>query len=84
VQEDDQSSGATAVDVTGATFVQVTTAGGKKVQGMNINLSKRKRYLRLVHTGAGGAAAGQAVGLILLFGGRNAAPVQDVTPPKNI
>jgi hypothetical protein len=80
VQEDDQSSGATAVDVTGATFTQVTTAGGKKVAGMNINLSKRKRYLRLVHTGAGGAAAGQAVGLILLFNARNNPPAQDVVP----
>ena len=54
-------------DVTSATFAQATTAGGAKIQAMNINLAKRERWLRLVHTGAGGSAAGQAYGLFLLF-----------------
>jgi hypothetical protein len=80
LQEGDQANGSDAADVATATFAQVTTAGGQKIETMNINLSKRKRYLRLVHTGAGGAAAGQAVGVILLFNPRNAAPTQDVTP----
>jgi hypothetical protein len=37
---------------------------------MEINLAIRKRYIRLVHTGAGGSAAGQAVGIIILHRGR--------------
>jgi hypothetical protein len=80
LQEGDLANGSDQADVATATFAQVTTAGGQKIETMNINISKRKRYLRLVHTGAGGAAAGQAVGVILLFNPRNAAPVQDVTP----
>lgn len=78
LQESDDNS--TFADVTGATFTQVTTAGGAKVNTMNINLSKRKRYVRLVHTGAGGSAAGQAYGLFELYNPRNAAVAQDVTP----
>lgn len=57
-------------DVAGATFTQVTTAGGAKFYVMDIKLSKRARYLRLVHTGAGGAAAGQASGGIDLLNAR--------------
>lgn len=80
VQEssDDGSSDSYA-DVTSAAFAQVTTAGGAKIQVMNINLSKRERYLRLVHTGAGGSAAGQAYGLILLFNSRSAPPTHTST-----
>lgn len=78
LQESDDNSSFS--DVSSATFTQVTTAGGAKMATMNINLSKRKRYLRLVHTGAGGSAAGQAYGLIELYNARNAAVSQDVTP----
>lgn len=75
------SDGSDAADVTSATFTQVTTAGGQKVQAMNIDLKKlAKAYIRLVHTGAGGSAAGQAAGIILLFNPQYAAPSQDVTP----
>lgn len=49
-----------------AAFTQGTTVGGLQVQYMNINLAAHKRYLRLVHTGAGGSAAGSAAGIIIL------------------
>lgn len=76
----ESSDNSTFADVTGATFTQVTTAGGAKIQAMNIDLAKRLRYLRLVHTGAGGSAAGQAEGALYLFNGQGAPPTQDVTP----
>lgn len=47
-------------------FTQATTVGGKQIQILDIDLAKHKRYLRLVHTGAGGSAAGVAAGVILL------------------
>jgi hypothetical protein len=80
LQEGDLANGSDSADVASATFAQVTTAGGKKIELMNIDLSKRKRYIRLTHTGVGASAAGQAVGIIVLFNPRNAAPTQDVTP----
>lgn len=66
------------VDVAGAAFAQVTTAGGTKIETLNVDLSKRLRYLRLVHTGAGASAAGVACGQLHLFNPRLAAPTQDV------
>lgn len=78
--QDSTASGSGFADVSSATFTQVTTAGGAKVETMNVKLSKRNRYLKLVHTGAGGSAAGQAMGIIVLFNGRYRAPSQDVTP----
>ena len=65
-------------DVAGAVLAAITTAGGAKVETMNVDLSKRQRYLRLVHTGTGGSAAGPAVGLITLFNPQQAAVTQDV------
>jgi hypothetical protein len=76
LQESDDNSSFT--DVAGAAFVQVTTAGGAKIETMSINLTIRKRYLRLVHTGAGGSAAGLAAGEIYLFNPRYAPVTQDV------
>ena len=58
------------MDVEDASFEQVTTAGGDKLYTMNINLSQRERYLRLVHTGAGANAAGVAAGGIDLMNAR--------------
>lgn len=58
-------------DVTGAAFTQITTAGGSKLYVGDIKLAKRLQYLRVVHTGAGGSAAGQAYANILLLNGRN-------------
>lgn len=66
----ESSDNATWADVAGAAFTQVTTAGGAKTYVMDINLAQRSRYLRLVHTGAGGAAAGQASGGIDLLNAR--------------
>jgi hypothetical protein len=73
----DSADNSSFADVTGATFAQATTVGGAKIQVMNINLSKRRRYLRLVHTGAGGSAAGVAFGGFNLFNPRNAPVAQD-------
>ena len=74
------SNGSDQADVASAVFAQITTAGGAKLETMNINLSKRKRYMRLVFTGAGGAAAGQAYGTIYLFNPRYAPVAQDNNP----
>ena len=54
-----------------------TTAGGVVLETMSVDLSKRNRYLRLVHTGAGGSAAGFAMAIILLFNGRYLGVTQD-------
>lgn len=72
VQEGDAANLSDAADVATATFTQGTTAGGRTIQVGTLRLAKRKRYLRLVHTGAGAAAAGAAAGEVLLFNGRNA------------
>lgn len=77
LQEGDQADGSDMADVTGAAFAQVTTSGGAKIQVMDIDLSKRKRYLRLVHTGSGGSAAGAATGMIALSRARRLAVTQD-------
>jgi hypothetical protein len=74
----DSADNSAYADVASATFAQATTAGGTVTGTMNIDLTKRNRYLRLVHTGAGGSAAGQAAGHILLFNPLQAAPAQDV------
>jgi len=79
LQDGDQSDGSDAADITSATFTQVTTAGGEKAQFMEVNLAKRKRYLRAVHTGAGGSAAGQASVEIILYRPRYAGVSQDLT-----
>lgn len=74
----DSADNTTFADVASATFAQATTAGGAVAETMSIDLGKRNRYLRLVQTGAGGSAAGQAAGLILLFNPRYAGVTQDV------
>jgi hypothetical protein len=80
LQEGDASDASDMADVAGATFTQVTTAGGAKIALMDVKNSKRKRYLRLVHTGAGGAAAGVAAGSAKLYRGAKAPVTQDVAP----
>jgi hypothetical protein len=77
LQESVDSTSGDFVDVTSATFTQAITANGAQYQFMDIDLSKRLRWLRLVHTGAGGSAAGVASGAFLLFRPWNAAPTQD-------
>jgi hypothetical protein len=57
-------------DVPGGAFTQITTAGGAKLYVMNVDLSKRSRYVRLVHTGAGGSAGGTFYGLLELYNAR--------------
>lgn len=81
LQESDDN--AAFADVADATFAQVTTAGGAKIQVMDIKLSNRKRYLRLVHTGAGGAAAGVTYGLIELYNARYN-PVSQINPAISV
>lgn len=81
LQDGAASNASDMADVATATFTQNTTVGGAKLAAMEINLAIRKRYIRLVHTGAGGSAAGQAVGIIILHRGRwTDAIAQDVTP----
>lgn len=81
LQESDDN--AAWVDVAGAAFTTVSTAGGQKLYTMNITLSNRKRYLRLVHTGAGGAAAGMATGGIDLMNARYN-PVSQLSPAVSV
>lgn len=68
-------------DVTSATFTQVTTAGGNNGKGqyMDVDLTKRLRYLRLVHTGVGASAAGVASAVALLYQGGRTPFTQDQT-----
>jgi len=78
----DSADNSTFADVATAAFAQVTTAGAAGAivtQVMDVDLSKRKRYLRVVHTGAGGSAAGNATASILLFNHHNLPPAQDNT-----
>ncbi len=80
LQEGSLANGSDMADVSGATFAQATTVGGHVIETMNIDLTKRKRYLRLVHTGAGGSAAGQASGQIHFYVSESVPPTQDMTP----
>lgn len=75
----DSADNGSFADVASAAFTQVTTAGGTQIQVMDIDLAKRRRYLRLVHTGAGGSAAGAAAGVIQLFDPEYYPPTQDNT-----
>lgn len=70
LQDGAASNASDMADVSGATFAQATTVGGAIVETMEINLAIRKRYIRLVHTGAGGSAAGVASGIIILHRAR--------------
>lgn len=78
-ESSDNGSTDAYADVTSATFAQVTTAGGAKVQVMDVDLTKRERYIRPVHTGAGASAAGQAFVCVVLMRGRHLPPTQDNT-----
>lgn len=66
-------------DVSGAAFAQATTANSTRIQVMEVDLSKRSRYLRIVHTGAGGSAAGQQSAVFALLRPMAGAPAQDST-----
>lgn len=65
------TSGGSYVDVPGATITQITTAGGAQLYVMDINLTKRLRFLKVVGTGAGGSAAGTAFATVELSRGRH-------------
>lgn len=69
-------------DVSGGTLTQITTgdANDGKTQILEVDLRKRSRYLRLVHTGAGGSAAGHVAGLAFLWAGQAVKPSQEMTP----
>lgn len=65
-----------------ATFTQKSTTNGEQLETMDLNLevlSPGPLALRLVHTGAGGSAAGEAYGNILLFNLLNEPVAQDMT-----
>lgn len=76
----ESTDNSTFTDVSSASFTQATTAGGNSCQIMNVDLAKRARYLRLVHTGVGASAAGAASGTFHLYEAEYAAPSQGVTP----
>lgn len=76
LQESDDTTSADFVDVPDAAFAASTTAAVAAPGYLDIDLSQRKRYLRLVHTGAGGSAAGVATGLFILFRPWYSAPAQ--------
>lgn len=80
LQDGDAANLSDAADVTGGALTQITTAGGAAIETLDVKLSKRKRYLRLVHTGAGGSAAGVAAGVCILYRGTKAPVTQDVAP----
>lgn len=66
----DSADDSSFTDISGAVFTQITTAGGAKLYVGNVKCSKNRRYLRVVHTGAGGSAAGQAYATITLLEAR--------------
>lgn len=70
-------------DVTGGVFTQLTTVGGAKQYVMNIKLSNRKRWIRIVHTGAGGSAAGTAYAVVVLVNPR-IAPVSQANTAVSV
>ncbi|MBV9214813.1 MAG: hypothetical protein JO053_01445 [Acidobacteria bacterium] len=70
VKVQDSADNSTFADVTSAAFTQVTTAGGAKIYVGEIKLAKRARYIRIVHTGAGGSAAGFVVATVELYSAR--------------
>lgn len=79
LQEGNLANGSDAIDV--PTGVLSTSTGvGNYTKLMNVNLDKRKRYLRLVHTGAGASAGGYITGMILLGDPVMMPVVQDVPP----
>lgn len=75
VQESANGSSGWA-DVANAITAAVAT-GSSGIYLIDLNLAKRLRFLRLVHIGAGGSAAGQAVGDLYLFNFEYKAPTQD-------
>lgn len=70
-------------EITGGDFPQATTVLGATVAEINIDLAKRKRWLKLEHVAAGGAQVGAASGLILLFEPMES-PVVSVPAPASI
>jgi hypothetical protein len=85
LQSGDASDGSDAADVAGGAFVQVATADGTKTKTMTVDIHKLgKRYIRVPHTGAGGAAAGQFCIQVHLFNPVFTPVTQDVTPVRVI
>lgn len=72
----DSSDDSSYADVTGAVFTQMTTAGGAKHYVGNVKAANVRRYIRVVQTGAGGAAAGIATAQITLLNPRRAPVAQ--------
>lgn len=78
VQESsDDGSTDTYADVANAAIVQVAASQTRKVSIINVNLSKRERYLRVPVTIAGTTTM---CVIAKLFNPRNAPPTQSTTP----
>lgn len=69
------------VDITGSNFTQITTAGGAKTYVGNVKCGggTRQRYIRVIFTGGGGSAAGQAAAFIHLMNARRKPVTQSNT-----
>lgn len=75
----DSADDSSFADITGAAFTQITTAGGAKEYVGNVKCSKNRRYVRVVHTGAGGSAAGQSQATLIGLNPRRAPVTQSNT-----
>jgi hypothetical protein len=65
-------------DVSGMVFTTATTVIGRSYQVYDIDLSKRKRYIRAYYIGYGGSQAGAVSCSLFLFGLGNVAPTQNL------
>lgn len=70
IKVQDSADNSTFADVASAAFTQLTTVGGAKLYVGDVKLSKRARYIRIVHTGAGGSAAGFVAVTVELYNAR--------------
>lgn len=77
----ESADNSTWADITGAAFTQITTAGGAKTYVGNVNCGggTRLRYIRVIHTGGGGSAAGQAMAFVHLMNARRKPVAQSNT-----
>lgn len=77
VQEDSAVGMGSATTVTGSNIAQVIASTTAAVATVNVNLEKRKRYLRVAFTIAGTTTANATV---ILFNPQYSPPAQALTP----
>lgn len=80
-QSSDNGAGDAYTDVAGATTAAIAAAGGSAVYNIEVDLSKRERWLRAVATTAGTGPAVPTSAVIILHrpGSANLPPTQDKT-----